>query len=309
MTTSLKRFVPFAIALAALVYFSAPARAQEATPSPAPEPTAAEANTQQPTLMDKQYDGGTHIMVAPYVWLPTVKGSYQYSIPTLPHRPGAVKQSSVQIAPADYIAKLNSAAMFAFDARKGNYDVFGDYIYVNASASASSFATISGRFGKVQIPVSLTTNARLAMSIWEAAAGATLARGHNADLSIFAGMRETPLNLTFDYNAVVGKRGIITPSGTVTSSDVSQDIIVGLRGKAFFGDGRWFVPYYIDVGSTANSIVNQTWEAYTGGGYAFNHGQTLLLTWRSLNYDGFSAAAHVQKLSMGGPLLGYTFNL
>ena len=122
-------------------------------------------------------------------------------------------------------------------------------------------------------------------------------------------MRETPLNLTLGYNAVVGKRGIITPSGTITSNDITQDVIFGLRGKAFFGDGRWFVPYYIDVGTGAGQIGNQTWEAFTGAGYAFSHGQTLLVTWRSLNYDSFSPVSHVQKLSMGGPLLGYTFNL
>ena len=163
---SLKRFFPFAIALVALAHFAAPACAQEPTPSPAPEATAAPGTTEQPTLMDRQYDGRTHVTLAPYVWLPTVKGNFQYSIPTLPHRHGGVTQSSIQVAPADYAAKLNSAAMFAFDARKGAIDIFGDYIYTNVSTSASQFATISGRFGRVQIPVNLSTNARLAMSIW-----------------------------------------------------------------------------------------------------------------------------------------------
>jgi hypothetical protein len=114
------------------------------------------------------------------------------------------------------------------------------------------------------------------------------------------------VNLTLDYSAVVGKRGLIAPSGTVTTSDFTNDIIFGLRGKAFFGGDHFFVPYYGDLG-TGND--NQTWQAYTGAGYAFDHGQTLLVAWRALNYNEFFPTSHVQKLSLGGPLLGYTFDL
>jgi hypothetical protein len=292
----------FAVALAAV---AAQARAQEA---PAPE-QAAPAPVSTPTLMDREYDGKTHITVAPYIWGPTIKGVFQYSVPTLRHHAGHVAQASVAITPTDYLSKLNSAAMFALDARKGNVDVFGDFIYVNASASAAATSLITlGRADRIQIPATFSTNAHLATSIWEAAAGYTIARGHDADLSLFAGLREFPVNLTLDYNATIGRRGIIAPSGTVVSDSYLSDIIFGLRGKAFFGDGHWFVPYYADLG-TGTGANNQTWEAYGGAGYAFNHGQTILATWRSLNYNSFPPDQHVQKLTMSGPLLGYTFNL
>jgi len=280
-----------------------PACAQESPASPAPAPAST------PTLMDKEYDGQTHIMAAPYIWGPTVHGNFQYSIPTLPHRPGGVTQTSVNIPPVDYLAKLNSAAMFAFDARKGNLDLFGDYIYVNASASASVAGTLSGRFGKIQIPFSLSTDAHFRESIWELAGGFTVARGHNADLSMFLGLRELPVNLIFDYNATIGKRNILAPSGEITASGITQDVIFGLRGKAFFGDGHWYVPYYVDVGTGAGQVGNQTWEGYSGAGYAFNHGQTLLLAYRDLGYFGFAPSSHVQQLTLAGPLLGYTFNI
>ena len=165
--------------------------------------------------MDTQYDGHTHIMVAPYIWGPTVKGNFQYSIPTLARKRGVVgiTQSSVQVGPSDYLPKKsNSALMLAFDARKGDVDLFGDIIYLNASTSAAFSASVSGPLGKVQVPISLNTNADLAVAIWEAAAGLTFAHGHNADLSGFVGVRDFPLTLTLDYNAVVGKRGIIQPS-------------------------------------------------------------------------------------------------
>jgi hypothetical protein len=288
---------------------NAAVRAQEppaaATPTPAPAPAV----VQSPTPLDAEYDGRTHIMVAPYLWAPTVGGNFQYTIPNLPRRAGGAAQVSAQVGPSDYLAKLNSAAMFAFDARKGGIDLFGDYIYVNASVSASAFSTLSGRFGRFQIPVSLSTNAHLRESIWEAAAGFTIARGHDADLSLFTGMREYPLSLSFDYSATIGKRGRFTRSGTILTADIAQDVIFGLRGKAFFGDSHVFVPYYGDVGSGIGLLSNQTWEAYSGVGYAFNHGQTLLLAYRALTYEGFSPISHVQRLTMHGPLLGYTFTL
>lgn len=294
---SINRLSVFSAGLALMVVVATTvARAQEATP--APEAT--------PTLMDRAYDGQLHITAAPYLWGPTVRGNFQFSIPTLPRRPGHTVQSSAQIGPSDYLSKLNSGAMAAFDVRKGPVDVFGDFIYTNVTSDASAFTTISTRGGRVQVPVNVGISARLAARIWEAAAGYTVARGHDADLSIFMGVRQFPVNLTLGYNATIGKRGLIAPSGTIAVATLANDIITGLRGKAFFGDGHFFVPYYIDIG-TGNS--NQTWEGYTGAGYAFNHGQTLSFDWRSLNYFSFPPISHVQKLTMSGPLLGYTFNI
>ena len=283
-----------AVALLAIIAATAVSQAQEATPAP-------EAS---PTFMDREYDGQLHITAAPYIWAPTVRGNFQFSIPTLPRHPGHLLQTSVEAGPSDYLSKVNSGAMVAFDVRKGPVDVFGDYIYANVTSNASAFTTIETR--RLQVPVSIGISARLAARIWEAAAGYTVARGHDADLSIFLGVRQFPVNLTSGYNVTIGKRGLIAPSGTIAASTLTNDVITGLRGKAFFGDGHFFVPYYIDVG-TGDS--NQTWEGYAGAGYAFNHGQTLSFNWRSLNYFSFPPVSHVQKLTMYGPLLGYTFRI
>lgn len=275
--------------------------AQETSP-PAP------AATPTPTLLDRQYDGKTHITVAPYIWGPTVKGDFQFAIPTLRRRHGGqILQSNVEVGPSEYLPKLNSAAMAYFDARNGDVDVFGDVIYLNAQTTATILSTVSGPGARVQIPVTVDSTARLSLAIWEAAAGFTLAHGHNADLSMFLGVREFPLNVNVSYNATIGKRGIIAPSGTLTPSDRANDVIWGIRGRAFFGDQqRWYVPYYFDVGTGNN---NTTWQAYGGGGYAFPHGQSILALWRALNYNSFPPVSHTQKLSMGGPLLGYSFGI
>ena len=301
-----KRFVSLAAGMVlTLGGATAMARAQE-TPA-SPEPTPAPVASSAATLMDTQYDGHTHIMVAPYIWGPTVKGDFQYSIPTLARKRGVVgiTQSSVQIGPSDYLPKINSALMLAFDARKGDVDLL-------ATSSISTLRRAlhsrmdqrpAGQGSGSDQPEHERSSCRRDLG---GRGGINLCARAQHDLSGFVGVRDFPLTLSLDYNAVVGKRGIIQPSGTVTTSDSSNDVIFGLRGKAFFGDDHLFVPYYADFGFGA---IDQTWEAYTGAGYAFNHGQTLLVAWRALNYNGFPPGFHVQKLTLGGPLLGYTFNL
>lgn len=301
----MKWWIAPAIAGVALFGAFGTAGAQEAPGGASPAPLTTPMPADQPTRMDRLYDGDWHVTLAPYVWLPTLKQNVQYSIPTLPHHGGGLIQSSVQVGPSDYLAKINSAAMFSFEARKGALDLFGDYIYTNLSSSASVSSVISGPLGHVRIPVSFTTNSRLAASIAEIAAGFSVAHGHDADLNVFAGWRQFPLHLTLAYSAVIGKKGIINPTGTVAANPMASDVIFGLRGKAFLGD-HWYVPYYVDAGT---GMTNQTWQAFTGAGYVANHGQTVLLAYRTLNYTGFPADFAVQRLVMYGPLLGYTFQL
>ncbi len=290
--------VAFALAAGTTV-----AGAQEAAP-------AAPAQAATPSPLDRLYDGNTHISVAPYLWGPTVTSVFQYSVPAL--RGGGGKGAtigSVSVTPSQYLAKLNSAAMIAFDARKGAFDVFGDGIYLNASASATAYSTITLGRGRITIPATFNTNARLSAGIWEAAAGYTVARSSNSDLSMFAGIRQFPINVTLAYSATIGRHGLIAPSGTITSGDMTSDFIFGLRGQAYLGSGRFFIPYYADLGTALSSVPNTTWQAYGGAGYSFDHGQRLLLVYRTLNYDGFNPDDHIQKVVMAGPLLGYSFNL
>ncbi len=278
---------------------AAPARAQQ-TPPPAPLPPPA-----NPTPLDREYDGQLHITLAPYIWAPNVKLNAQYTIQTLPTRPVHIVAPSIEVGPSDYLPKVDSAFSGAFDARKGIVDLFGDVIYLNAATSASFVGTISGPLGRVHIPFTVDTTARISPAIWELAAGVTLAHNDFADVSFFAGTRQFPISASLSYNAVVGRRGIIAPSGSLHTFDAADDMILGLRGKVFFNQ-RIFVPYYGDFGNGSN---NQSWEAYGGAGYAFDHGQTIVALYRALSYFNFPPSAHPQRLNMYGPLLGYTFHI
>lgn len=278
------------------------AKAQETPASPAPAATA------QPTFMDRQYDGQTHVMVAPYIWGPTINANYQFSVPRLDrHRNGVgrIVGGSVLVGPSDYLPKLNTAGMLAFDARKGNVDFFGDGIYINASSTATIATQITGVRGHINVPVTFNASAHVTTAIWELAAGYTIAHGHDADLSGFVGVREFPIALDADYNATITKRNIVTPTGTISNTQSTNDVIVGLRGKAFFND-HFYAAYYGDFGYGTG---NQSWQAYGGAGYAFDHGQTIVALYRALDYNSFPSGAYVQKFNLSGPLIGYTFNL
>lgn len=270
----------------------------------APQPAV----TAQPSFMDRQYDGNTHVMLAPYIWAPTIGANYQFTVPRLDRGGGGagkVVGSTVLVGPSNYLSNLNTAGMIAFDVRKGDIDVFGDAIYINASTTATVATKITGVRGHLSIPVTFNASAHVTTAIWELAAGYTIAHGHNADLSGFVGLREFPIDLNADYNATISKRNIITPTGTYSNTQSTNDVIVGLRGKAFFND-HFYAAYYGDVG---NGTGNRTWQAYGGAGYAFDHGQTIVALYRALDYNSFPTGAAVQKFDLYGPLLGYTFNL
>ena len=79
--------------------------------------------------------------------------------------------------------------------------------------------------------------------------------------------------------------------------------MIGIRGVVNLGDGgRWFLPYYVDVGA-GNS--NTTWQAYAGVGYRFGWGD-LLLVYRNLEYHADDDEL-LERLRMGGPAIAATF--
>jgi hypothetical protein len=294
IATAALALAPLALALTCAAAL-AQGSSTPATPAPASTPTA----------MDRAYDGQFHANLIPYLWLPTIRTNLQYTIPQLPVGGGTFARDS-QIGPSDYLTNLNTAGELAFNVRKGDALLLGDYIYVNASATANAFTTLSGPAGKIKVPASFVTNARIATSIWELAAGISLAHGHNADLNLIVGWRQFPLTATAAYTATIGSRIPLTRSGTVKISPLANDVVFGLQGRVYVGDGHWFTPYYIDAGSGSNQ---QTWEANAGAGYAFPHGQAFVATFRTLQYNGFTSDSPVKKISMWGPLLGYSFGI
>ena len=83
-----------------------------------------------------------------------------------------------------------------------------------------------------------------------------------------------------------GNIGGIPATGRTGESNVGRtnwDGIVGVKGRWHFGaEHRWFVPYYVDIGTGDSDF---TWQAMAGIGYSWAHwdvwrrGATSTTTW------------------------------
>ena len=79
--------------------------------------------------------------------------------------------------------------------------------------------------------------------------------------------------------------------------------MVGLKGRANFGaDGKWFIPYYVDVGTGQSQL---TWQVSAGVGYRFGWG-SVLATWRYLDYN-FKSDSKIESMNFSGPTIGVSF--
>ena len=81
-----------------------------------------------------------NILYTPYLWLPSFNGNFKYSLPPSTGSP------EVQTY---YLNKLNAVLMLAGDARKGNWSLFSDLIYLDISGSDSHVKSVD--FGGSQI--------------------------------------------------------------------------------------------------------------------------------------------------------------
>ena len=107
------------------------------------------------------------------------------------------------------------------------------------------------------------------------------------------------LNWAFNGTGPAG----IGAAGTAEVSATNWDAIIGVRGRARFGDGlRWFVPYYADVGGGNSKL---TWQAIVGLGYAFSWGDVGVV-WRYLDYE-FKSGEPAQSLTLNGVAAGVSF--
>jgi hypothetical protein len=70
-----------------------------------------------------------------------------------------------------------------------------------------------------------------------------------------------------------------------------------------FGKGeRWFVPYYLDVGTGESSL---TWQAMAGVGYAFGGG-SVICAWRHIDYD-MESGNTIESVTFDGPGVAVAF--
>jgi hypothetical protein len=241
----------------------------------------------------------------PYLWAPGISGTLKYDIP--PTGDGA---SNVDFA--SYILQnLNFALMLSAEARKGDWSVLTDVVYLDVESTDAEVKSVSftGPGGRVEISAGadLGTKVKLSGVLWELAGGYTVARGGNSSLDLLAGFRYLGIEAETDWQLSgsitgPGSGQSFAGSGSVSGRVDLWDGIVGIRGRVGLGDSRWAIPYYLDVGTGDSAL---TWQGVAGIEYRYDWGD-LQLMYRHLYYD-MKSDKLLQNVSLSGPAIGVNF--
>lgn len=243
--------------------------------------------------------------VRPYLWAPGINGTLKYDVP--PTGDGAANVDF-----ASYVLEnLNFALMLSAEARKGNWSVLTDVVYLDIESGETNVKSVSftGPGGRIEVSAgaNLDSNVSLSGALWELAGGYTVARGGNSSLDVLAGFRLLNLKAETDWllsgsitDNVSG--GTFSRSGSASQTETLWDGIIGVRGIVGLGESRWAIPYYLDVG-TGNSAL--TWQGVAGIEYRYAWGDLQLL-YRYTYYD-MKEGKLLQDVSLGGPAIGVNF--
>ena len=247
------------------------------------------------------YDGQWHYDLTLYGWLPALTSDLNFNLPN-----GATASPSVTVKPKNYISDLHFGFMGTGMARRENFSVFTDIIYADIGSLNSKVRTLHTPGGDIDPQIDINVNVGVKELIWTLGAGYTVARSDQGTLDILAGTRYAGLKSSLGVNAF-GPGGILG-----TSADTTQKVnvwtgFVGVGGALRLGDdGKWYVPYEVDVGAGSSNHSSVTsWNAILALGYKFGWGD-VIVGWRYLDYK-MGSDTPFQKVIMSGPAIGARF--
>jgi len=243
----------------------------------------------------------------PYLWAPSINGTLKYDVP-----PSGGGGASVDLS-SYVLENLNMALMLSGEARKGNWSILTDVVYLDIESDESKVKSVSftGPGGRVEISAGadLGTKVKLTGFEWELAGAYTVARGGNSSLDVLAGFRYLGIELKTDWKLsgsitdnVSGGGGTFASSGSTSDRVDLWDGIIGIRGYVGLGDSKWAIPYYLDVGAGSSAL---TWQGMAGIEYRYSWGELQLL-YRYLYYD-LKGDKLLQNVSLNGPAIGVNF--
>ena len=193
--------------------------------------------------------------------------------------------------------------MGTFEVQSGKWGAMVDWVYtdIGADKSGTRDFVIHGQ----QLPVGVNGQPQPRLQDQHPDAGWHVFVHREAQLQHGAGVRRTHAGHGTDAELVIQRHrpANVARSGVAEVSATNWDAIIGVRGRARFGnDLRWFVPYYADVGGGDSKL---TWQVILGAGYSFSWGD-VLVAWRYLDYE-FDSGQPVQSLTFNGLAAGVSF--
>jgi hypothetical protein len=245
---------------------------------------------------------GWQFNVVPYLWLPAVHGSADVTVRDLrggDGEPLGQVDVSAEIDPDDYLSNLHFALMFIAEARKGPWSIYTDLMYAQFDNQDTRLKSITGPRGNLSTEISRKAEVDVSSTIWTLGGGYNLIDRPDLLLDLVAGFRYMTMDSDLTLS-LAGPDGVFSRSHEESLDQDVWDGILGVKGQIRFPDTRWFVPYYLDVGTGSS---NWTWQALLGAGYRFDWGEVTLAV-KSLSYDFGKDDADVR---FTGPALGVGF--
>lgn len=232
-----------------------------------------------------------------YGYLPTIAGKTSFPV-------DAGSDVTVDVDKILDSLKFNFAG--TLDASNGRWGGFMDVYYANLGNMKSGTRDLE--VGHAGLPGGATANAdySLKATVWTVAGSYRVASSPTGLADAFAGARMLDMSqrLKWELNDSVASIPLPSRNGQKDVDARNWDAIVGLKGRAAFGENdRWFVPYYADIGTGDSDL---TWQVFGGVGYAFSWGE-LVGVWRYIDYK-FKSGNSVESLSTNGPAIGAVFH-
>jgi hypothetical protein len=231
--------------------------------------------------------------VTPYVWLPHIDTTLDFDTPGTGGSP---------VSMSDILKYLSGAFFLSGEARKNRWGLALDLVYCDFSKAASKVSSVGAPDGMVEVPVNAGTTTTLGGTMVSLTGSYSLQLLPQVEFDLLGGLRYTHIGATLHWDFAADVADLPERTGSASQGVDLWDGVVGFRGSARLGDGKWFVPYYLDVGAGTSKF---TWQALLGIGYSFGWGD-LVLVYRYLSFEQGDDQP-VQRLEFAGPALGVTF--
>ena len=251
------------------------------------------AGAEERVSAENMFDGQWHFGVTPYAWLPTIYTSATFQ----PLGIAGGLQANMHSDPGTYLHNLSFAFFLAGEARKGDWSLLADYIYMKFDRQNSGVKPLNIGGGAAALPIDSSMS--LKSNVLTLAGSYTAWRRGASHLDILAGTRYLNMDAGLDFSlfGIAGGR-------SASASMNKWDAIVGLKGQADLdAEGKWFMPYYLDVGAGS---ANTTWQALVGVGYRYGWGD-LTLAVRNLSYNFTGGGGGTVEPRFTGFALAATF--
>jgi hypothetical protein len=211
----------------------------------------------------------------------------------------------IDVSSDKIIDSISGVFMGALGVRNGSWGIATDLIYIDLGATKHT--TRDFDLGQVAIPAAVDADLSMNLTgwLWTTSGSYTIVDNDHFVMDVLAGARlfDLKTKLDWQFNGDISSLPLPGRSGSSEVEVTQWDAIVGVKGRATFGEARtWFVPYLLDVGTGDSDL---TWQTMLGLGYSFDK-VDVKAVWRYLDYD-FGNDSRVQSLTFSGPALGVTY--